>query len=276
MEKEYVTKIIEAAHSKLLSAGKPLSEMELIPGILKRLKTSVGKTDKRHTSKIRFKKEYFSTIAENDLWKNSIIQLPNKRYVLKTDKDKFTERDSSELWNWNYATYDEAIKLKVANLQTIDAYKLEKLVSIILNKIFPDYYFHETKKTGDGGIDVIGEIKNSRKSEGVFVQVKRFKGTVSREKANEFHGTIMHFKKSKKLKRVIGLYITTGKFSSTFSEFLKLNEEVGIKYNQWNGEELARQMLKHGIGVKYSIDFDFWSEVDSKAVLKIKPKTRKK
>jgi restriction system protein len=276
MEEAYLKEIIQAANSKLITAGKSLTELELIPGILKRLKSKLGKKDLRHTSKVRFKKEYFKDVIDTKEWLSEIVQLSDKRYILKIDKDKYVSEKTEDLWHWSDLSYDDAIRFKLENLKNINPFKLEKLVSNILNKIYTDFTFNETRKTGDGGIDVIGVCKSENVKEAVYVQVKKFKGTVSRDKANEFHGTIVDLKRQKDFNKIIGLFITTGSFSSTFEDFLKKNEDECIKYLRWNGEELSRQMLKHGLGVRYSIDPDFWSEVDSTAVLRSKSDIKQK
>jgi|688.fasta_scaffold546949_2 hypothetical protein len=270
MEEAYLKEIIFAANSKLISAGKPLTELELIPGILKRLKSKLGKKDLRHTSKSRFKKEYFKDAIDSKEWLSEILQLSDKRFILKVEKDKYITEEVDDLWHWRDSSYEDAIRFKQENLKKIDPFKLEKLVSFILNKIYTDFQFKDTKKTGDGGIDVIGVSKSESLKEAVYVQVKQHKSSISRDKANEFHGTIADLKRQNQFDKIIGLYITTSKFSTGFEEFLKKNEDECIKYLRWNGEELAKQMLKHGVGVKYSIDTEFWGEIDSTAVLKSK------
>ncbi len=273
MEKEYLIEIIRAAKLKLLAARKPLSELELIAGIVSSLKKKVGKDDMRHSSKSRFKKDFFTEAIESKEWQEKIIQISiktNKRFILKAEVEKYAPEDKNDIWHWREIAYENAIQYKLQNLKNIDPYKLEKLVSYILNKIFSEFNFKETRKSGDGGIDVIGVSKKEDIKEAVYVQVKRYSGTLSREKANEFHGTILDLKRQKKYKKITGFYITTGSFSAPFEEFLNKNEIESVKYSRWNGEELAKQMLKHGLGVKYSIDTSFWREVDSAAVLKSK------
>ena len=276
MEDAYLKEIIEAANSKLLTAGKPLTELELIPGILKRLKSKLGKKDLRHTSKTRFKKEYFKDAIETKEWLAEIVQLSDKHFILKTEKDKYVKKENDDVWNWKDSSYDDAIRFKLENLKKINHFNLEKLVSNILNKIYSDFNFIETKKTGDGGVDVIGSSKYENRKEAVYVQVKQYTGTISRDKANEFHGTISDLKRQKKHKKITGLFVSTGNYSTSFESFLTNNEDECIKYLKWNGEELARQMLKHGIGVKYSIDTDFWSNIDSKAIMKSKSEKKLK
>lgn len=269
MQDGYELNIINAAISKLKDAEKSLSDLELTAGIVKRLKVKLGDKDKRHSSKIRFRKDFFKSIIETIEWKNEILQMSDKKFILKKDLATYTIKNKVE-WEWSESSYEEAIKKTLANLSIIDPFKIEKLVKDLLNKIYIDYDFIVTQKTGDGGIDVIGKSKNIDLNEAVFVQVKRHKGTISRDKADAFHGAITSIKKKENYLKVTGLYITTGKYSSSFLTFLNENQEKVMPYISWNGEEFAKQMLKHGFGVKYSIDNDFWTELDSKAVIKSK------
>ena len=115
---------------------------------------------------------------------------------------------------------------------------------------------------------MIGTRKvSSTKEDAIYVQVKRFNGTVSREYADQFIGALNGVIKKKGYTRLTGLFITTGKYPKSFIDKLKDAQEKNISYASWDGVELSRQMLKNGLGVKYSLDVDFWKEVDSSAVL---------
>lgn len=74
MSDNYFEIVIEVAILKLKSANKPLSENEFTRSIVALLKKKLGKDDKRHSSKVRFRKEIFRYIIETSEWKKEIVQ----------------------------------------------------------------------------------------------------------------------------------------------------------------------------------------------------------
>jgi len=277
MEKEYSDEIILAAISKLKDANKPLSDLEITKGIIHRLKKKLGDDDERHSSIVRFRKNSFKGIINSLEWKKNILQIDNKKFILKEDENIHAKQKSEVAWTWENKSYEEAINFKLNNLKNINPFKLEELVARLLKFIYPDFNFLVTKKTGDKGIDVLGiQEFSSSKKEAIYVQVKRFDGTVSRKDADGFIGALYGLIKKNSYTHLTGLFITTGKYSSTFGPKLKDAQEKNISYLWWDGVELSRQMLKNGLGIKYSLDVDFWKEVDSSAILEsIKIKSTK-
>ena len=97
-----------------------------------------------------------------------------------------------------------------------------------------------TAKTGDGGIDVIGElvvagaIKNN-----VCVQVKRWRNNVQREKISELRGSLRPHQ--------TGLFITTSDFSKPAID--EANDPYKAPISLINGKELVEIMCSYGIGV---------------------------
>lgn len=97
-----------------------------------------------------------------------------------------------------------------------------------------------TAKTGDGGIDVMGElvvagaIKNS-----VCVQVKRWRNNVQREKISELRGSLRPHQ--------TGLFITTSDFSKPAID--EANDPYKAPISLINGKELVEIMCSYGIGV---------------------------
>ncbi len=73
-----------------------------------------------------------------------------------------------------------------------------------------------------------------------------------------------------------GLFITTGRYPDSFIDKLRNSQDKSISFACWDGTELSRQMLKNGLGIKYSIDKDFWKNFDSTAVLISNKETTKK
>jgi hypothetical protein len=277
MDKNYSDEIVSAAILKLTDSQKPLTDLEITAGIVHRLKKKLGEDDKRHSSKGRFRKDSFKEVVNSPEWMKNILQLSDKKFILKAEEGKYVKHKLTDQWTWANISYNEAIEFKLNNLKKINPFKLEELVSKLLKFIYPDFNFIVTKKTGDKGIDVIGvrEISNSKK-EAIYVQVKRFEGTVSRDNADKFIGALNGLIKKNSYSHLTGLFVTTGKYASTFDLKLKESQEKNISYTCWDGVELSRQMLKNGLGVKYSLDVDFWKEVDSSAVLeRIETKSKK-
>lgn len=278
MEQNYLEKVIAAAESKLEKAEKPLSEGLLIPGIITILKSQL-KNDDRHTSKVRFKKDTFSVVTKTTQWKSKILTLPNGNYFLKKDEEKFAERPKEINYNWENVGYLEAVDYSLKLLKKIDPFELESLVGSVLEKSYKGYKFQTTQRTGDGGIDVVGireDAKTPDFNEIVFVQVKRFDGPVSRDYADKFVGaSIIKLEELRKtsnkmVSKFEGLFVSTGSYTSTFENALRIASKVGVNYYAWDGERFAGRMIKHGVGVKYSIDKDFWDQIDSKQTLKVK------
>jgi HJR/Mrr/RecB family endonuclease len=276
MENNYKKQIIRAAIAKLGGSKKPLSELEITAGIVHNLKRTLGENDKRHTDKNRFRKDSFKNVVNDPKWKKNIVQLSNKKYILKTEEKIYSKKSASNNWNWKNIGYNEALQFKLNNLKEIDPFKLEELVSTLLTVINPEFEFSVTKKTGDKGVDVIGVRKiNANRKEAIYVQVKRFNGTVSRDNADKFVGALSNEAKKHGYSRIKGLFVTTGSYSTTFIEKLREEHDKIVKYEHWDGKELSRQMLKNGIGIKYSIDIDFWKDLDSTAILEQNITTKK-
>ncbi len=276
-DKEYLNKVIEAAISKLKDAKKPLSELEITSGIVGRLKKKIGQNDKRHSSKIRFRGVTFKEAIDTKEWTKSILQLSDKKYILKEEESIYSVKESSNQWDWCDVDYEKAIEYKLNNLKKVDPYKLEVLVSNLLEKIYSEFEFEVTKKSGDLGIDVKGhKIDSTNKREAIYVQVKKFNKTVGREYADQFVGALNGSLKKNRYSRLTGLFITTGRYPDSFIDKLRDSQDKSISFACWDGTELSRQMLKNGLGIKYSIDKDFWKNFDSTAVLMSNKVTKKK
>ncbi len=112
-------------------------------------------------------------------------------------------------------------------------------------------------KSGDGGID--GVIKEDKLGlDEIYVQAKRWGGTVGRPVVQSFVGSLEGQKARK------GVFITTSQFSNDAREFVKHLEKKVVLLD---GEELAALMIEHGIGVadvaRYDvkrIDSDYFAE----------------
>jgi restriction system protein len=112
-------------------------------------------------------------------------------------------------------------------------------------------------KSGDDGID--GIIKEDRLGlESVYVQAKRWKGTVGRPDVQSFAGSLEGHRARK------GVFITTSQFSADAKAYVNRIEKKIILID---GEQLANLSLEFGIGVEpvttykiQRIDSDYFEE----------------
>jgi len=111
--------------------------------------------------------------------------------------------------------------------------------------------------SGDGGID--GIIKEDRLGlDFVYLQAKRWDGTVSRPTIQGFAGSLEGQQARK------GVFITTSRFSKDAEDYVKQIEKRIVLID---GEQLAQYMLDFGIGVTevasyrvQRVDVDYFGE----------------
>lgn len=112
-------------------------------------------------------------------------------------------------------------------------------------------------RCGDDGVD--GIIKEDKLGlDAVYVQAKRWEGTVGRPTVQEFAGSLEGHRARK------GVLITTSRFSQDAKDYVGRIEKKIVLID---GEQLAQLMIDHGIGVtetaSYSIkriDSDYFEE----------------
>lgn len=112
-------------------------------------------------------------------------------------------------------------------------------------------------KSGDGGID--GIIKEDRLGlDAIYLQAKRWEGTVGRPEIQKFAGALQGHRARK------GVFITTSSFSKDALEFVS---HIESKIVLMDGAELAKHMIDHNVGVSVSrsyeikkIDSDYFGE----------------
>jgi restriction system protein len=113
-------------------------------------------------------------------------------------------------------------------------------------------------QVGDGGID--GIIKEDKLGlDAIYLQAKRWEGTVSRPTVQGFAGALMGRRASK------GILITTSNFSQQAIDYA--NGVEHLKIILIDGEQLAQLMIEHDVGVteesRYiikKIDLDYFSD----------------
>ncbi len=94
-------------------------------------------------------------------------------------------------------------------------------------------------KSGDGGID--GIIKEDRLGlDVIYIQAKRWEGTVGRPEIQKFAGALQGQRANK------GVFITTSGFSKDAEDYAKI---ISSKIILLDGEQLAKFMVDHNVGV---------------------------
>jgi restriction system protein len=94
-------------------------------------------------------------------------------------------------------------------------------------------------KSGDGGID--GIIKEDKLGlDVIYIQAKRWDGTVGRPEIQKFAGALQGQRANK------GVFITTSAFTRDATEYAQV---INLKIILVDGEQLASLMIDHNIGV---------------------------
>lgn len=114
-------------------------------------------------------------------------------------------------------------------------------------------------RTGDGGID--GIVKEDRLGlDVIYIQAKRWEGTVGRPEIQKFAGALLGQKAKK------GIFVTTSSFTKEAQDFTSL---IDTKVILIDGVELAELLVDHEVGVTKGdvyeikrIDSDYFSVVD--------------
>lgn len=271
MNNEYYKIVTEAAIEKLKAYGKPMSEAEFTRSLVALLKKKHGKDDKRHSSKVRFRKETFKYVIETKEWKDNITPINEGKYSLTSWLKDLPDNQVDSDWDWKNIGMAEA-KFRTLNLlKKLDPFKFEELVRVLIEALYDGFKAETTRKTGDMGIDVKA-FKESNvhkgKRQAFFAQAKCFKGVVGRENADKFVGAVKEFHNSENWEVFYALFVTTGKLQDSFRQKLVNSEEKGVNFICWDGDELTDKLFQLGWGLSYSINTDFWNDLDSKLIPK--------
>ena len=94
-------------------------------------------------------------------------------------------------------------------------------------------------KSGDGGID--GIIKEDKLGlDVIYVQAKRWDGTVGRPEIQKFAGALQGQRSNK------GVFITTSRFTREAEDYVKM---INAKIILIDGERLTNLMIDHNVGI---------------------------
>lgn len=142
-------------------------------------------------------------------------------------------------------------------LHEIDPYDFEKLISQLLESM--DYQNVEvTARSGDKGVDVIGEIEMGITSVKEVIQAKRTKTNISRNVLDALRGSLHRFG------AIRGTIITTSNFARGAKD--AAFEMGAAPITLINGNKLVDLLVEHEIGVEkldfstFKIDEDFFEE----------------
>jgi restriction system protein len=128
-------------------------------------------------------------------------------------------------------------------VRTVSPEFFERLVVDLFLKMGYGSSFKEAGRalgrTGDGGLD--GVIKEDRLGlDVIYVQAKRWQNTVGRPEIQTFAGSLDGVRARK------GVFITTSQFSAEARQYADRIEKRIVLID---GEELARLMFEHNVGV---------------------------
>src|SRR5262249_32932619 len=112
-------------------------------------------------------------------------------------------------------------------------------------------------RTGDGGID--GVIDEDRLGlDSIYVQAKRWEGSVGRPEIQKFAGALQGQRATK------GIFITTSTFTRDAEEY---SQRIGTRIVLVDGRRLASLMFEHDVGVSpkrsytvKDVDGDYFEE----------------
>ncbi len=176
------------------------------------------------------------------------------------DEDTLGGGDQHEVWAL-VRQHESAVRESLRELLSdMDPLAFEHLVKRMLEEM--EYQNVEvTARSGDGGVDVIGDIELGITSVREVVQVKRHRRAIQRKDLDALRGSLYRFD------AVRGTLVTTGRFARGTHEAAFATGAAPITLI--DGEKLIDLLLEHGIGVrKRTIEL---LEVDAEAFTTIEP-----
>ena len=133
-------------------------------------------------------------------------------------------------------------------LKGVDPYQFERIVLALLEKMGYGTG-QQVGRSGDGGIDGVID-QDPLGLEKIYIQAKRWQNTVGEPEIRNFSGSLATNGAAK------GVFITTSNFSTTARQAAQ-TISAGIQLIRLiNGQELARLMIQHGVGVVTEITYE--------------------
>lgn len=155
---------------------------------------------------------------------------------------------------------NQATRAQLAQLlQTMPPERFEALIAELLIRMgFEESSVTVTRRSGDGGIDVLGTYRAAGLTEiSAAVQVKRWKGNVQAPTVTQLRGSLQVHQQ--------GIIITTGGFSAGARTEASAPNKAHI--GLIDGEELLDLLIQHRVGVVertltvIGLDDEFWGEL---------------
>ncbi len=202
----------------------------------------------------------FIATHEGDIWNRHLTEakrqspifdhehddlLTNSESEIKTQETSVVSpryvSTSEQLKHLNRKMNDELAEELLEGVRDISSDSFERLVVRLLERMG----YGEGKVVGGSGDEGIDGIINQDPLglEKVYIQAKRWQNQVGEPDIRNFSGSLDARGANK------GVFITTSTFSSTASQTAR-NISAGNKFIRLiNGDELARLMINHGVGV---------------------------
>lgn len=183
--------------------------------------------------------------------RKSLLQIPQYSEFVKSMKEKQGEKLETISFDSENKTPEDMIIDGYNEIRT----NLEQEILDKINQSPPDFFERlvvtviekmgygkgtVTGRSSDGGVDGI-ILGDKLGFEEIYLQAKRWGGTVSRPDINKFAGSLLD-KKSKK-----GIFITTSDFSKEAREYVK---KIDTKIILINGKTLTDLMFEYNVGFK--------------------------
>lgn len=174
---------------------------------------------------------------------------------LRTTGDEDYGSDYNQVWTLirqNENTVRESLR---ELLHSLDPIAFEHLIKRLLEEMnYQDV--DVTARSGDGGVDVVGNIELGITSVREVVQVKRHRNTIQRKDLDALRGSLYRFN------AVRGTIVTTSRFAKGTQEAAFATGAAPITLI--DGDKLINLLIEYGIGVhKRTIEL---LEVDSEAI----------
>ena len=157
------------------------------------------------------------------------------------DEDSISGGEHHEVWSLVRKQENTVRESLHELLYDMDPFAFEHLIKRLLEEMhYQDV--NVTKRSGDGGVDVVGEIEVGITSIREVVQVKRHRGTIPRKDLDALRGSLYRFN------AVRGTIVTTSRFAKGTQ---KAALEPGTApITLIDGGKLIDLLIEHGIGVR--------------------------
>jgi restriction system protein len=155
---------------------------------------------------------------------NVIDAFFNAYCLILPDNVLFGLSNINEIIRAKYINEDHSVDV----LHNLSPYEFECLVAKIFDEM--EYDVKLTKKSHDGGIDIIAEKKQKANKEIIYIQCKRYIENVGVKDLRELLGVVENFKATK------GIFCTCSNFTKSAKKFCENSNRLEIL----NGQEIIR------------------------------------